>query len=102
VRVLLADVEVPRHQQDPRLGAYVAQLLGDLEPGHPRHVVVEHDQVVVVLRGAGERVGSVAGDGDVVPGALEHEGDEVADVLVVVGDEEAGGHGSIVVHRSTG
>ena len=91
--MLVTDVEVAGHDEHLGGRAGAAQLVGDREAGHPRHVVVDDDQVEALRRRVGEDLGAVPGRGHEVTGALEHVADEVADVGLVVRDEAAQGHG---------
>ena len=66
--------------------------MGDLEPVDPGHHHVEEHEVGTKLRGALERLLSVAGDRDVIARGAEIDLHETGDVGVVVNDQDRFGH----------
>ena len=92
---LIADARVEREEDDLGLGKSRPQLLGDLEPGHTRHRVVEEDQIWPELERHAHRVVSV----DRLPDDVElgigiDEGAQsLSDRRVVIRDQHPRGHG---------
>ena len=80
---------MPGHDDDLGLGAGLADLGQDLDPGQARHLDVEQGDVERALLQRLDRGGPVGADGDLVadPGQLHLH--QVAEVGLVVGEEDA-------------
>ena len=81
-----------RQEQDRRIGG-LADLAADLQPVHLGHADVEHDEVVDIAVEAGQRLPAVLRNGNRHAALLEREADDVADMGVVVDDENGMSHG---------
>jgi hypothetical protein len=75
---------------DGRGVAGAAEPLGDAEPVHVREHDVEDDEVWLLFEDRGDRLGSVADRAHGEAGETEAGGEEIADVRLVVDDENAG------------
>ena len=79
-------------EHDDRDGrALRAQALADLEPVHARQHQVEHHEVELLLVEARERLAAVGGLHDLVAVALQREGEQRLDRLLVVDQQDAWG-----------
>ena len=82
-----SEVTKPNGTADPE----DAQRLQALDAGHVRHVPVRQDQVRLLRRHLGQRVGAVLGLDDVVvvvPGLTQRADDDLPHDAAVVGDED--------------
>ena len=80
-----------------QLAALLAQPAGDREAVHVGQHHVEHAQVGLVLAGQLEGVGARRGGGDVEAGVAQRGREQLADVGLVL-DDEQGGLGRLGVH----
>ena len=83
------DLLVARRQEQDRHVGGLADLAADVEPVELGHADVEHDQIGPVGGKAGERLLAVARLGHGHAGLLQRDADDLADVAVVVDDENA-------------
>ena len=84
-------VDERREQEDDLIRCFAEDLLGEVEPGHRRHQVVEHDHrraVPTPQRDGLLRVGSLD---DLEVGASQDVADQRTDVRLVVGNEDVDG-----------
>ncbi len=79
--------------QDRRRAALGAQRLADLQPVHARHHQVEHQQVGRRFELARQRLRAVANGRHLVAGRAQVHHQQLADVGLVFGNEDVGGHG---------
>jgi hypothetical protein len=87
------DLVVARGEEEDRQVALRAQPAADFEAVHPRHVDVEHDEIGPVALDRLERRLAVAGLAGLHPRLAEREGEQLADMGVVVDEED------LVAHR---
>ncbi len=87
---LLDRIEGGEHE-DGDGAAGGADCLADLEPGGPRHQDVEDDDVVVVLARQGQRLGAIGGEVDDVRRLAQAAGDGLAQLTVILGEQDAHG-----------
>ncbi len=80
-----------RQEQDRRVGG-LPDLPADFQPVHLRHADVEHDEFVDVAVELAQRLLAVLRDGDRHAGLFEREADDVADMRVIVDDENGMSH----------
>ena len=98
----LVGVAGARGEEDDRDAALLTQSAADLDPVHAGQHHVEHHEVRLAGTGRGERRLTVAGGRD--PMALAHqvEAQQVADLGVVVDDEDMGHRPAVYDRRVTG
>ena len=94
------DLVVARGEEQDRQIVAGAQLAADVEAVHPRHVDVEHDEVGALRRDRAERAFAVRRLGGLHPRLAEREAQHLADVRVVVDDQDAVAHRVHLCHRS--
>ena len=78
----------PVRMIDLGLGADLADLAQDLDAGHAGHPHVEQGGVVRALLQGLERRGAVGADGDLVPEPGQLHLHQVAEVRLVVGEQD--------------
>lgn len=88
------DLLVARGEEQDRRIRCLADSPAHFEAVHLGHADVEHDEIGRRLAEAAQRLGAVAGGDRLHAGLLQRETDDVADVGIIVGDENAFGHGS--------
>ena len=95
---LVLGVVLRREEQDRRGVAGAAEALGDAEAVHVGQHDVEDDQVGLLFEDRGDRLRTVADRAHGEAGEAEAGGEEVADVRLVVDDENAGSgvHGNSI------
>lgn len=81
------------HQDDHRLRLRTAQHLQRLDAGHAAHAVIEEDDVGLLPFGEGDADFPAVGFKDLVALAGQRPTQGVAQVLVVIDDEDFGGRG---------
>ena len=86
---LVLGLVLRREEEDRRGVAGAAQALGDAEPVHVGEHHVEDDQVGFLLEDGRDRLGAVGDGPDLEPGESEARDEQVADVRLVVDDEDA-------------
>jgi hypothetical protein len=91
----VADPRVERQEDDLALREVRAQHAADLEPGHARHRVVQDDQIGLEAECLARRLVAICGLGDdlEVRIGFDERAQSSADRVVIVGDENAYGHG---------
>lgn len=70
-----------------------ADLGGSFEAVHFGHLAIHEDEVMGVVEGGGEGIAAVGGEFDLEAEAGEHAADDELIGGVILGDEDAGGHG---------
>src|SRR6185436_5029070 len=94
----LVDLLVARGEhQDRRLHARGAQAAKHLEAVHPRQPDVEQHQVRRTFRGDVQALLAGAGEGHLVAFLLERVLDAPSDGVLVLDDQDRGGHGALMV-----
>jgi hypothetical protein len=87
-----------RQKQDRHVGGF-PDLPADLEPVEFRHADIEHDQVRPVAAETAQRLLAVARLGHGHAGLHERDANDLADVEIIVDDEDAVRHSSLRPNR---